>query len=364
MILYAWGANTHGQLGLGYASVQEIERQQVDLSDTPFEADDIVGIAGGGMHTLVLDQDGDVFSCGSNIKGQLGMTQDSLRFTQIDVLRDFKIENISCGWDFSIAISDAEKLFGWGSNIHRQLGFSRSITSTSIPSRLQISRNLATGFKLASCGVRHSAIITNDDAVLIAGTGSKGQLALGDSYSVSGYLSISRIPGLDDIISVACGEDHTVALKKDGTVFCWGDNKYGQLGVDTNLSSIYVPIVVLRDNSILEVYAGWTHSAALTTTGEVYTWGRNDHGQLGAPRSSPFRPEKISNLKNVTSLSLGAQHSLAVTKDGGLLVWGCNEFDSCGTGDKEDVKEPTQILTNRKVKLAFACCNSSFVLTM
>lgn len=362
MTLYSWGANSYGQLGLGHKSDDEIYPKVVSLENCDLKADDIISIAGGAGHTLILDKNGYVYCCGWNSKGQLGASDDTLKFTQIDILKGFKVIQISCGWDFSAAITECGKQFVWGNNANTQLGLSKSITCTGIPSRLQCSQKLATGFKYVSCGLRHSAIITKDGGLLVAGTGAKGQLGIGDDFDDNNYLSLSRVPEIDNVVSVASGQHHTVVLRENGTVLSWGDNKYGQLGVNTNFSISFVPLEVFSNEALTSVHAGWTHSAALTSNGDVFTWGRNSYGQLGAQRDAPHAPEKIPTLKNVAQFSAGSEHNLAVTHDGKLFAWGWNEHGMCGTGDRKDVRVPTQILSNKKVKHAFACTGSSFAI--
>ncbi|KAG5889635.1 hypothetical protein JTB14_028915 [Gonioctena quinquepunctata] len=360
MSLYCWGANSYGQLGLGHKSEEEPAPKEVSLRGCDFKVEDIVFIAGGAGHTLILDNKGFVYCCGWNSKGQLGLSDDTLKLTQIEILKEFKIVHISCGWDFSAAVSECGKQFVWGNNGNTQLGLSKSITCTGIPSRLQVSQKLATGFKHVSCGLRHSAMITKDGGLLVAGTGAKGQLGLGDNFDDNNYLSISKVPDLDNVISVASGQHHTVVLRDNGIVLSWGENKFGQLGVDPNVANSFVPLEVFNNEGLKSVHAGWTHSGGLTKNGDVFTWGRNTYGQLGVEREVPYKPEKIANLKNVIQLSLGSEHNLAVTNEGKLYSWGWNEHGSCGTGDKKDVKVPSQILVNKKVKYAFACHASSF----
>ncbi|CAG9769064.1 unnamed protein product [Ceutorhynchus assimilis] len=360
MTLYAWGANSYGQLGLGHKSEEEITPKEVNLKGSDLKPQDIVSISAGAGHTLILDTSGRVYCCGWNSKGQLGLSDDTLRFTQIGILKEFKIVQISCGWDFSAAVSECGKQFVWGNNQFTQLGLSKSITCTGIPSRLQVSQKLATGFKKVSCGLRHSAMITKEGGLLVAGTGAKGQLGLGDDFDDNNYLSITRVPDMEQIISVASGQHHTLALKDNGTVLSWGENKFGQLGVDPNVGSSFVPLEAFHHEGLQDVYAGWTHSAALTVTGEVFTWGRPTYGQLGDERDVPYKPEKVPTLSDVKQLSVGSEHNLALTKDNKLYSWGWNEHGSCGTGDKKDVKVPTQILSQKNVKYGFACTGSSF----
>lgn len=348
-------------MGLGYKSEEELQPKEVPLENTDLRPENIVAISGGGGHTLILDSNGYVYCCGWNSKGQLGLSDDTTKIEQIEILKEFKIIQISCGWDFSAAVSACGKQFVWGNNLYTQLGLSKSITCTGIPSLLQVSQKLATGFRHVSCGLRHSAMITKEGGLLVAGTGSKGQLGLGDNYNDDNYLSISRVPDLEHVISVASGQHHTVALKDGGTVITWGDNKYGQLGLDPNqAASVFVPTEVYADESFEKVFAGWSHTAALTSSGEIFNWGRNTYGELGAQREVSYRPEKLSALKDVTQLSLGSEHNLAVTKDNKLFCWGWNEHGNCGTGDKENVVKPKQIFANRKVKFAAACTGHSF----
>ncbi|KAK9888729.1 hypothetical protein WA026_000955 [Henosepilachna vigintioctopunctata] len=360
MLLYSWGANSYGQLGLGYKSEEEIVPKEVPLDNSDLNADEIVSIAGGAGHTLILNNKGQVYCCGWNKMGQLGSFEDTLKFTQIEILNGFKIVHISCGWDFSAAVSECGKQFVWGNNNFTQLGLSKSITCTGIPSRLQVSQKLATGFQKVSCGLRHSAIITKDKELLMTGSGKNGQLGLGDNYDDDNYLSISKVPNLVDVISVASGENHTVCLKEDGTVLTWGENKFGQLGLNPNVDKSFVPVEVFSGVNLKEVYAGWTHSAVLTTSGHLLNWGRNSYGQLGSSRVSPFQPVRVPNLPEIEHFSAGSEHNLALTKDNKLFAWGWNEHGSCGTGDKKDVLSPTQIMSDFKVKIAFACTGSSF----
>lgn len=365
MPLYAWGANSCGQLGLGQKSDKELQPKVVSLENSTLKAENIVSICGGSGHTLVLDNNGHVYCCGLNTKGQLGVSNDTLKVEQIEILKGFKVVQISCGWDFSTAITDCGKCFVWGNNQYTQLGLSRSITCTGIPSMLQVSQKLATGFTKVSSGGRHAAIITAANCLLVAGTGAKGQLGLGDNFSDDNYLSICKVPEIEDVRSVACGQSHTVVLRRDGTVLSWGDNKHGQLGLDpAQTPSMFVPTEVYANEGVEQVCAGWTHTTLLTSAGEIINFGRNTYGQLGEPRDTPHKPQTLSSLKDVAQLSCGSEHNLAVTKDGKLYSWGWNDHGSCGTGDNKNVETPKRIdlKDGAVVKAAWACTGGSFAL--
>lgn len=365
MFLYAWGGNSHGQLGLGFKSSREFTPRKVDLSYTDLKAENIVAIAGGSMHTLFLDCLGAVYCCGYNFKGQLGIRGDGhqLLIIRIDILSDFKIVEIACGWDYSAAISDCGNLYFWGNNEEKQLGLSRGINYTSIPTRLKVSSSSSNEFKHVSCGFRHSAMITEKGEVLVAGVDS--HLTLGHNYNERfSYNShtISKVPDIVGVDCVSTGQCHTVMLKGD-VVHSWGENKDGELGIDCSiLCNIPVPIRVFKHEGLAKVYAGWRHSAALTKQGEIFTWGRNNHGQLGSTRARPYKPYRIPGLNDIAHLSLGLGHNLAVSRDGRLYSWGWNTLGSCGETFSNDVMQPTRVLANHKVKLAFACYASSFAI--
>ena len=121
MRFWAWGANNYGQLGLG--SLTEQENRPVMVRALPLEPGDIVRVAGGGGHTLLLDRAGAVYSSGWNSVGQLGLghTQPVSVFTKVDSFCDNIVE-IAAGWDFSIFLTEHGEVFTCGNNSFGQLG--------------------------------------------------------------------------------------------------------------------------------------------------------------------------------------------------------------------------------------------------
>jgi len=121
MSLWAWGANSHGQLGLG--TVTEQEGVPVEVSDYPVV--DGARIVGGGGHTLLCDKEGILFATGWNKAGQLGLghTEVITVFTKVDMVR--KITNMAGGWDFSLLLTESGEVFSCGSNAFGQLGSAR-----------------------------------------------------------------------------------------------------------------------------------------------------------------------------------------------------------------------------------------------
>jgi len=124
---------------------------------------------------------------------------------------------------------------------------------------------------------------------------------------------------------LSCGYWHSLKLDKDGSVWAWGANWYGQLGnKSTNDSSIPLKVLDLKD--VISVSSGAFHNLALKKDGSVWAWGANIYGQLGINSDDLFRsyPIKISGLSNVIAISCGDSHNLALTSDGNVWRWGLN----------------------------------------
>ena len=172
------------------------------------------------------------------------------------------------------------------------------------------------------------------------GSGESGQLGHGQS----GTGMQSALPVLlaqqagvaasfpTDVISVATGSDHTLALTVDGSVWAWGNNDYGQLGDDTTTARSRPVEISSLHSRVIAIAAGSYHSLALFSDGTVYAWGRNDHQEIGDPSwtGSTKTPRLVPGLTNVIALEAGNFHSVALKADGTIVTWGNNQFGQLG----------------------------------
>lgn len=262
-------------MGLGTISEQVEKPTNVTID---FYKCDVKQISCGGAHTLLLDTDGRLFSCGWNSKLQLATETEANTFQRTWPLSGIIFTNIACGWDFSCGVTDDHFLFVWGSNSHGQLGLPKEHFSACVkPIRLQVKASVV------SMGLRHTAIINTKGEVWITGCGKYGQLGLGkDIQSVDRFTQVTNIGKMSHI---ACGQKHTVAWSTDeNALYVWGDNKHGQLVLNSEkYNKIFTPQKIDIDvrQPVKKLLTGWTNVLLWLEDGRLYTWGRNNYGQVG-----------------------------------------------------------------------------------
>ena len=163
----------------------------------------------------------------------------------------------------------------------------------------------------------------------------------------------------DQIISISAGNLSTIVVTKHGRVFTWGRNEYGQLGDGTTTDRL-VPVEItfrfsLDDGEyIVQVYAGGTHFLTLTSEGRVFAWGRNASGQLGNGTSTDSNiPVDITSRFNLASgevisnLAAGTYHSLAYSSEGRVFGWGHEQYFQTGVGTGTySITSPADVTAN------------------
>lgn len=190
-----------------------------------------------------------------------------------------------------------------------------------------------------AAGYYHRLALKSDGSVWAWGLNRDGQLGIGNKTDQE---NPTEVPGLDSVVAVEAGYDFSMALKSDGTVWVWGSNHYGKLGVGTTTSSYNVPKQVPISN-VIAISTNYEHSLALKGDGTLWAWGLNEYGEIGDGTTvNRLSPVQI-NLSGVISLSAGTYHSLVVKDDGTVWGWGNNSSGQLGIDNTTHQLAPVQI---------------------
>jgi alpha-tubulin suppressor-like RCC1 family protein len=153
---------------------------------------------------------------------------------------------------------------------------------------------------------------------------------------------------------LAAGQNHSLAIRPDGTVWAWGYNGFGQLGISSAVDQWY-PAQVSFSLPAIGVAAGLDHSLALTNNGQVWAWGYNRYGQIGvafASVSATSSPMAVSSATGVVAIAAGQYHSLALTSAGGVIAWGLGT--SGQLGDNSTSSSPTAVTVDTSLGAALS----------
>ena len=245
---------------------------------------------------------------------------------------------LALGEDFSMLLLSSGVVLAAGNGSAGQMGNG----TTQNAARFGAVSGL-TGVRRIAAGGRHALALSHGGVVWAWGYNSVGQLGTGGISS--GVNSIYPVPaGVSGVSAIAAGQYHSLALKSDGTVWTWGFNTSGQLGGDCMLTSRAVPAQVGGLANVIAIAAGAHHSLAITGDGALWVWGANDKGQLGDGTTiATCAPVKLNLIANAIAVAGGGAHTLALTQSGALYAWGANARGQVGDATNIDKSTPTLI---------------------
>jgi len=345
--VWAWGANSSGQLGDNTTTQKTSPVQVKGLNNSGFLTD--VTDISAGSHSLAVKSDGTAWAWGPNAYGQLGDSTTTQRNTPVQVNNLTDVTTISAFIEHSLAVKSDDTIWAWGYNGSGQLGIGNTTNSNTpkLVDSLAALMSSSPPVQIAA-GVNHSLVLLDNGTVWAWGRNNSGQVGNGTTTNSA---SLARAGSLTDIIAISAGDSHSLALKSDGTVWAWGSNSSGQLGVNTYFTVINTPIQVSNLTGIIAISAGNNHSLALKSDGTVWAWGYNGYGQLGNSTtnssSTPVQVKSsllgISNLTGITAISAGASYSLALKNDGTVWSWGNNNYGQLGNGSNTQRNYAVQV---------------------
>ncbi|MEV7193710.1 sialidase [Streptomyces sp. NPDC093510] len=378
-LVYAWGANSGGQLG---NSTSPDRYAPAPIPSLPKQ--DVFEIAAGGGTTdgwgfgVALRNDGSVWTWGQNDKGQLGTgpTDPDHNAALGKVPKLNGIVDVAAGGQHALALrvnsGKADGVYAWGLNDKGQVG-DHTNDNRSVPQLVQSMH----GGKQVAAGCNHSMLLTDKNTVQTWGLNDKGQLGTGtgkDDETNEDHNTPVEVPDLTGVVKIAAGCEYSLAVKSDGTVWAWGDNTKGQLGInkegdDVKFSNKPVQVQGLPAGqggpvnsadqpggtdtgtgtgtdatqgtgpTARDIVAGYDHAYALYSDDKVYGWGSNENGQLAdGTKTNRTSAHEAIELPSVRAISAGRGYGLAVRSAGGgttndIIGWGLNNHGQLGSGD-------------------------------
>jgi alpha-tubulin suppressor-like RCC1 family protein len=332
--LFAWGYNTIGAIGDG-TIINRSSPVQIGAGTN------WSNIAGGYSLTISTKTDGTLWTWGQNNSGRLGQNNLVYRSSPVQVGTGTTWSKVAGGYEHNMATKTDGTLWTWGQNNFGQLGDSTGIDRSS---PVQVGA-LTTWLNIAA-GFYHSIATKTDGTLWSLGRNGTGQLGVGDQAN---RLSPVQVGAGTTWLNIAGGYAATIATKTDGTLWSWGGGSYGQLGLNTQGIASWKssPAQIGAGTTWSKVSSGHSHILATKTDGTLWSWGRNDSGQLGQGniinRSSPIQ---VGALTSWSKVMTGQSYSFATKTDGTL--WSIGGYNNNGqTGDGTIVRKssPVQIGT-------------------
>ena len=247
---------------------------------------------------------------------------------------------------FTLAVESDGSVQSWGSNGFGELGNNDFGTGSDVPVDV-LGPDGSTGLQdivAVAAGRTHALALRGDGTVWSWGYASWGQLGIGGvGFSGTdpngngiGYVPFAvPVCGLTDIVAIAAGDSHSLALDDTGQAYSFGNNQWGQLG-DGSGTHQYEPVEVMTNSTdsfsdVAMIGAGHFHALAVDISGNAYAWGRNEYGALGNLNQGTDEEYPVevvdsggSPLTGIVDIDGGYQHSLALDSSGAVYAWGDN----------------------------------------
>ena len=291
-----------------------------------------VQLAPGESHSMVLVQDGSVWSTGLNSDHQLGIELPEHHVENFERAFSSGVKCVAAGHSHSIALKKDNTVWATGRNTYGQLG-DGTTTDKDHFGFVQVFHDATA----VAAGGWHSMLLTAAGDVWVTGWNSHGQLGDDEIFGSSHSFSSIWRHVLRDAKAIAAGHLHSIVLKQDGIVWAAGRNDHGQLGDWSRLDkSTFVASEGPDGRAVyaIAVAAGGYHTLALTKDGRVLVAGWNMYGQHGDIRMDRDTFQQV--FTDVKAIAAGTRHSMILVVDDSLWATGCNEHGQLGDGSTED----------------------------
>ncbi len=326
--LYCTGANAAGQLGLR----DRMDRTSLTLVD---DMPRLLELSAGYQSSAVLTVDGDVLTFGSNTRGQLGRGDVPGGPVLSRVAVPGLVAHVTQRFDHGCAILRNGELWCWGSNSEGELGQGDAPDSAdrSEPTRVAS----GTAFSDVSAGQGHTCAIAIGGELWCWGRNSDGELGVGAAMGPQ-LRTPTEIPG-SRWRSVVAGQSHTCGIRTEGDLYCWGsdgdaDGHAGPVGLATSATH-HEPALVDDAGDWSQISTDTFHGCGVRSDGSLWCWGRNAEGQLGLGDMTTVvqTPARVGTDSDWSSVAVGRFSTCAQKRDGRVLCAGANRTGELGVGD-------------------------------
>ena len=365
--LYAFGYNRYGQLGSTANNGTGNPNPTPALVSLPGASGQVIQVAAGGDHSLVLTSAGQLYAFGRNSYGQLGSATNNgtVNPSPTPALVGLpgasgQVIQTAAGGEHSLALTSTGQLYAFGLNLWGQLGSATNggtFNPNSTPALVSFPGASGQVIQIA-VGGDHSLALTSTGQLYAFGNNYYGQLGNATNNGTDNPNSTPALVGLPGasgrVVQIAAGLFHSLALTSTGQLYAFGNNYYGQLGNATNNGtenpSPTPALVGLPGASgpVIQIAGGFYHSLALTSTGQPYAFGRNSSGQLGSVTNSgtnnPSPTPALVGLPGASGqaiqIAAGYAHGLALTSTGQLYAFGANQVGELGIATNSGTLNP------------------------
>ncbi len=331
--LWSWGFNGSGQLGVGAASATPVTAPVRAGEDSDWS-----DISAGAVHVIALKADGTLWAWGGNGVNQLGDQTIVDRAAPVHIAQGEHWKSIAAGQAHNLAIHEDGTLWAWGYNAFGQVG-DGTIVNRDRPVRI----SEETDWSQVTAGGYHSLAIKEDGSLWVWGANFNGQLGKGNTDQSLAPAPVSQPVG--QWVSVSAGFEYSIGMQSDGTIWSWGFNGNGQLGIG-NTTEQLSPVQIGTGSDWTYIAAGSSYAFGIRADSTLWAWGANIEGSCGlpGPAGSVVQPTQVGLDTDWTSVSpakgilsngfVYGLHSLGLHGTAQVIcVTGANYVGQIGTGD-------------------------------
>jgi alpha-tubulin suppressor-like RCC1 family protein len=332
--LFSWGINNGGVLGLGNITNYSSPKQVGSLTNWLVLAS---CYGNSRIASYAIKSDGTLWSWGQNAQGQLGLNNTTYYSSpkQVGALTNWL--TVSAGYAYAMAIKTDGSLWAIGGK--NQFGNLGSGNTTNYSSPKQV--GALTNWSKVITGLSYVFAIKTDGTLWSWGRNQAGCLGLGNTTY---YSSPKQVGALTNWLQISASTYQAYAVKTNGTLWTWGWYYHNQLPLNVGTTSYSSPTQVGALTNWKTTAAGYFGGSATKTDGTLWTWGYNNYGQLGLGNTTNYSsPVQIGALSNWSSVIGRYNSQNAIKTDGTLWTWGQNNYGQLGLGNTTYYSSPKQV---------------------